>query len=65
MEGETRDLFKESAPVGHALLRGDAMEENYMVSTTIPHPRPFHVEIFFPASDTREHILERAKLCTC
>lgn len=44
MEGETRDLFKESAPVGHALLRGDAMEENYMVSTTISHQPTFHVD---------------------
>ena len=27
-------------------MREDAIEQNYITSTTISHPRTFHVEIF-------------------
>ena len=44
MEGETIDSFNEKATVEHALMRGDTMEENYILSTTISHQPTFHVD---------------------
>ena len=35
----------ENATVTHPWTRNDAIEENYMISTTILHTRTFHVEI--------------------
>ena len=54
-------LLTENTTVSHRQTQEKAMEDTYVVYTTITHPRTFWVQIFFHARYTRDETFPRVK----